>query len=67
MEHERPDRYGTVPLWMVFPRREEASVSPRPPFPPFTEQTARQKVQGADRRIHGPRPEAEHGVPFPLR
>jgi nuclear transport factor 2 (NTF2) superfamily protein len=115
-------------------------VSPRPPFPPFTEQTARQKVQAgedawntrdpervalaytedsvwrnrialrfqyesrdaagqwfrsygnelweftdeglmrrreasindmpidpADRRIHGPRPEAEHGAAFPLR
>jgi uncharacterized protein len=128
---------------MVFPRREEDPVSPRPPFPPFTEQTARQKVQAAedawntrdpervalaytedsvwrnrdefiagrfqyeshdaagrwfrsygnalweftdeglmrrreasindvpidpaDRRIHGPRPEAEHGAPFPLR
>jgi len=24
-------------------------------------------IQAADRRIHGPRPEAEHGVPFPLR
>jgi len=23
-------------------------VSPRPPFPPFTEQTARQKVQAAE-------------------
>jgi uncharacterized protein len=33
---------------MVFPRREEDLVSPRPPFPPFTEQTARQKVQAAE-------------------
>jgi nuclear transport factor 2 (NTF2) superfamily protein len=51
-------------------------VNPRPPFPPFTEETARQKVQAAedawntreaDRRIHGPRPEGERGAPFPLR
>jgi uncharacterized protein len=33
---------------MVFPRREEGLVSPRPPFPPFTEQTAGQKVQAAE-------------------
>jgi nuclear transport factor 2 (NTF2) superfamily protein len=61
-------------------------VSPRPPLPPFTEETARQKVQAAedawntrdpervagthseaDRRIFGPRPEAERGQTFPLR
>jgi len=69
----------------------------RPPVPPFTEETARQKVQAAalrkdmwafdaegymrrreasindvpideaDRRIFGPRPEAERGETFPLR
>ncbi len=59
-------------------------MSPRPPLPPFTEETARQKVQAAEdawntrepervalayteRRIFGPRPESERGVPFPLR
>jgi len=57
-------------------------VAPRPPLPPFTEETARQKVQaaedawntrdpervaGADRRIFGPRPEAERGQSVPLR
>ena len=35
-------------------RRREASINDRPIGP-------------ADRRIDGPRPEAEHGVPFPLR
>ena len=30
-------------------------MSPRPPFPPFTEETARQKVQ------------AERGQSFPIR
>ena len=69
----------------------------RPPVPPFTEETARQKVQAAalrkdmwefdaegsmrrreasindvpideaDRRIFGPRSEAERGETFPLR
>jgi nuclear transport factor 2 (NTF2) superfamily protein len=57
-------------------------VASRPPLPPFTEETARQKVQaaedawntrdpervaGAYRRIFGPRPEAERGQSFPLR
>jgi len=55
-------------------------MAPRPPLPPFTEQTARQKVQAAedawntrgpervaDRRIFGPRPETERGQSFPLR
>ena len=35
-------------------RRREASINDMP-------------IDPADRRIHGPRPEAEHGVPFPLR
>ena len=35
-------------------RRREASINDVP-------------IEPADRRIHGPRPEAEHGVPFPLR
>jgi nuclear transport factor 2 (NTF2) superfamily protein len=53
----------------------------RPPFPPFTLETARQKVQAvedgwnindlaisaADRRIFGTRPESERGADFPLR
>jgi uncharacterized protein len=34
--------------------RREASINDTP-------------IQAADRRIHGPRPEAEQGVPFPLR
>jgi uncharacterized protein len=34
--------------------RREASINDTP-------------IQAADRRISGPRPEAEHGVPFPLR
>jgi uncharacterized protein len=37
-----------VPFRTIVPRRQEASVSPRPPFPPFTEETARQKVQAAE-------------------
>jgi hypothetical protein len=36
-------RAGTISL-----RCQEAAVSPRPPFPPFTEDTARQKVQAAE-------------------
>jgi nuclear transport factor 2 (NTF2) superfamily protein len=39
-------RYG--PVMDGLPRREEGLVSPRPPFPPFTEQTASQKVQAAE-------------------
>jgi nuclear transport factor 2 (NTF2) superfamily protein len=44
-------------------------MAPRPPLPPFTEETARQKVQAAeaDRRIFGPRPEGERGQSFPVR
>jgi nuclear transport factor 2 (NTF2) superfamily protein len=36
-------RFSTILL-----RRQEAAMSPRPPFPPFTEQTAHQKVQAAE-------------------
>jgi nuclear transport factor 2 (NTF2) superfamily protein len=43
-------------------------MAPRPPLPPFTGETARQKVSindvpiaGADRRIFGPWPEEERG------
>ena len=25
------------------------------------------RITGTERRIHGPRPASEHGVPFPLR
>ncbi len=50
-------RYGTVPLWMAFPRRGEDPVTPRPPFPPFTEQTARQKVEAAEDAWNTPYPE----------
>ena len=54
-------------------------MASRPPLPPFTEETARQKVQaaedawntrdpervaGAYRRTFGPRPEAERGQSF---
>jgi hypothetical protein len=35
-------------------------MAPRPPLPPFIEETAR-------RRIFGPRPEGERGQSFPVR
>jgi nuclear transport factor 2 (NTF2) superfamily protein len=44
-------------------------MSERPPLPPFDAQSAATKVQAAEpeRRIFGPRPEAERGVEIPLQ
>jgi hypothetical protein len=51
-------------------------MSPRPPLPPFTEETAMRRreasindvpIDESQRRIFGPRPESERGQSFPLR
>ena len=42
-------------------------MSPRPPLPPFTEETARRKVQAAEDAWNTRDPQTERGQSSPIR